>query len=156
VRGSVEARIRVLRSPGIYTKVYWILAALLSFSYVPTPKLISVVDDDQSVREGLSRLLSSAGFAVNTFDSAEKYLSSDQPGTTDCLLLDVRMPGKSGIELERQLVANHSEIPVIFITAYEEDAGRAQGLEGRARAVLTKPFSDETLLNAINDVLIAK
>ena len=58
-----------------------------------TPKLISIVDDDESVREGLSRLLISAGFAVNTFASAEKYLSSDQPGRTDCLLLDVRMPG---------------------------------------------------------------
>jgi len=123
---------------------------------VPTPKLISVVDDDASVREGLSRLLSSAGFAVNTFDSAEKYLSSDQSGTTDCLLVDVRMPGKSGIELERQLVANHSEIPVIFITAHEEDAERARAPEGRARAVLIKPFSDEALLNAINDVLTAK
>ena len=67
----------------------------------------------------IGRLLSSAGFAVNTFASAEEYLNSDQPGRTDCLLLDVRTPGKSGIELERQLVANHSEIPVIFITAHE-------------------------------------
>jgi CheY-like chemotaxis protein len=102
-----------------YTKVYWILAASLSFSYV-APQLISIVDDDESVREGVGRLLSSVGFAVKPFASAEEYLNSDEPGKTDCLLLDVRMPGKSGIELERQLVANHSEIPVIFITAHEE------------------------------------
>ena len=121
-----------------------------------TPKLISIVDDDESVREGISRLLSSAGFAVNTFASAEKYLSSDQPGRTDCLLLDLRMPGKSGIELERQLVADHSEIPVIFITAHEEEIARAQALEGHARTVLIKPFSDEALLNAISNVLDAK
>jgi len=85
---------------------------------VATPILISIVDDDESVRGGLRRLLSSVGFAVNTFASAEEYLNSDQPGRTDCLLLDVRTPGKSGIELERQLAANHSEIPVIFITAH--------------------------------------
>jgi FixJ family two-component response regulator len=84
------------------------------------PQLISIVDDDESVREGVGRLLSSVGFAVKPFASAEEYLNSDEPGKTDCLLLDVRMPGKSGIELERQLVANHSEIPVIFITAHEE------------------------------------
>jgi FixJ family two-component response regulator len=129
---------------------------LLPFSYVATPKLISIVDDDVSVREGICRLLSSAGFAVNTFASAEKYLSSDQLGRTDCLLLDMRMPGKSGIELERQLVADHSEIPVIFITAHEEETARAQALEGHARTVLIKPFSDEALLNAINNVLDAK
>jgi FixJ family two-component response regulator len=136
-----------------YTKVYWIPAALLPFSYVATLKLISIVDDDESVREGLSRLLISAGFAVNTFASAEKFLSSEQLARTDCLLLDMRMPGKSGLELERQLVADHSEIPVIFITAHEEETARGQTLEGHARTVLIKPFSDEALLNAINNAL---
>jgi FixJ family two-component response regulator len=125
----------------------------LSFSYVATPILVSIVDDDESVRQGLSRLLSSVGFAVNTFSSAEDYLSSSQAGRADCLLLDVRMPGKSGIELQRQLLANHSEIPVIFITAHEQEIPRVQALEGNAATVLIKPFSEEALLNAINKVL---
>ena len=67
----------------------------------------------------------------------------------DCLLLDVRMPGKSGIELERQLVANHSEIPVISTTAHEEETARAQALERYARTVLIKPFSEEILMNSV-------
>lgn len=119
------------------------------------PVLISVVDDDASVREGLSRLLSSVGFRVNTFASAEAYLSSEQPRRADCLILDVRMPGRSGIELQRQLIANHSEIPVVFITAHEEQSIHVQTLEGQARAVLIKPFSEEALLNAIDKALTA-
>lgn len=117
------------------------------------PLRISIVDDDRSVREGLSRLLRSVGFAVNTFASAEEYLSSDRAGTADCLLLDIRMPGQSGIELQRQLIANHSEIPVIFITAHDEETERVQGLEGNARSVLIKPVSEEALLNAIDTAL---
>ena len=126
-----------------------------SFSNVALPVLISVVDDDASVREGLSRLLSSVGFRVNTFASAEAYLSSEQPRRADCLILDVRMPGRSGIELQRQLIANHSEIPVVFITAHEEESIHVQTLEGYARAVLIKPFSEEALLNAIDKALTA-
>jgi FixJ family two-component response regulator len=114
---------------------------------VAVPIKISIVDDDESVREGLSRLLSSVGFAVNTFASAEEYLSSRQPRRADCLLLDVRMPG------ERQLVANHFEIPVVFITAHEEETPPAQALDGQVRTVLIKPFSEEALLNAINKAL---
>ena len=117
------------------------------------PELISIVDDDESVRQGLSRLLTSVGFAVSTFASAEEYLSSDQLERPDCLILDIRMSGLSGIELQRQLVANHSEVPVIFITAHEEETTRAQALTGNVRGVLIKPFSEEALLNAINNVL---
>jgi FixJ family two-component response regulator len=122
---------------------------------VALPVLISVVDDDASVREGLSRLLSSVGFSVNTFSSAEAYLNSEPPRRADCLILDVRMPGQSGIELQRELMANHSEIPVVFITAHEEQTVHVQALEGRARAVLIKPFSEEVLLNAIDQALTA-
>ena len=117
------------------------------------PILISIIDDDDSVREGLCRLLSSVGFAVKTFASAEQYLSSDQPGEADCLLLDVRLTGMSGIELERRLVANHFEIPVVFITAHEDEPARAQALDGHSRTVLIKPVSEDTLLNTINNVL---
>lgn len=126
-----------------------------SFSNVALPVLISIVDDDASVREGLSRLLSSVGFRVNTFASAEAYLSSEHPRRADCLILDVRMPGKSGIELQRQLMANHSEIPVVFITAHEEQTIHVQTLEAQAKAVLIKPFSEEALLNAIDQALTA-
>lgn len=119
------------------------------------PELISIVDDDESVRQGVSRLLTSVGFAVNTFASAEEYLSSDQFERADCLILDIRMSGMSGIELQRQLVANHSEVPVIFITAHEEETERAQALVGNARTVLVKPFSEEALLNAISKALTA-
>ena len=139
----------------MYTKVYWIVAALLSVSCVANPKLISIVDDDESVREGLSRLLSSAGFVVNAFASAQTYLSSDQPGRTDCLLLDVRMQG-NGIQLERHLVADQLEIPVIFMTAHEEEIARTQVLDGHARTFLIKPFSEEALLNAINKALTVR
>lgn len=125
------------------------------FPYVATPELISIVDDDQSVRQGLSRLLTSVGFTVNAFASAEEYLSSDQLGKADCLILDIRMSGMSGIELRRQLAANHSEVPVIFITAHEEETERAQALGGDAMTVLTKPFSEEALLNAISKALTA-
>jgi FixJ family two-component response regulator len=119
---------------------------------VARPIRISIVDDERSVREGLSRLLSSVGFAVNTFASAEEYLRSGQPGSADCLILDIRMSGMNGIELHRQLAASQSDVPVIFITAHDEETERAQALGG---TVLIKPFSEEALLNAINQALIA-
>ena len=112
-----------------------------------SPIHLSIVDDDQSVREGLSRLLSSVGFGVSTFASAEEYLISNLAGKATCLVLDIRMPGMTAIDLERQLVANHSEVPVIFMTAHEEETERAQALEGNARTVLIKPVSEEALLN---------
>jgi FixJ family two-component response regulator len=118
--------------------------------------LISVVDDDESVREALCGLLRSVGFAVNAFASAEEFLTSDQLRNANCLLLDVRMPGMGGFELLRQLAASHREIPIIFITAYEEDGMRARALSGGARAVLIKPFSEEAILSAIRSALIAQ
>jgi FixJ family two-component response regulator len=120
---------------------------------VAGPFLISIVDDDESVREALCRLLKSVGFAVRAFASAEEYSSSDKPDNSDCLLLDVRMPGKSGIELQRQLIAGHSRIPVIIITAYEDEGVRAQAMSYHARDILIKPFSEEDLLNAISKAL---
>jgi FixJ family two-component response regulator len=120
---------------------------------VARPFLISIVDDDESVREALCRLLKSVGFAVRAFASAEEYSSSDKPENANCLLLDVRMPGKSGIELQRQLIAGDSKIPVIIITAYEDESVRAQAMRYHARDILIKPFSEEALLNAISKAL---
>ncbi len=126
-----------------------------SFSCVAVHQ-ISVVDDDESVREALCGLLRSVGFAVNAFASAEEFLTSDQLRNANCLVLDVRMPGMGGFELLRQLAASHREIPIIFITAYEEDGMRARALSGGARVVLIKPFSEEAILSAIRSALIAQ
>jgi FixJ family two-component response regulator len=120
---------------------------------VAEPPLISIVDDDESVHEALWGLVRSVGFAVSTFASAEEFVHSDQLGNADCLILDVCMPGMSGIELQRQLVAASSAVPVIFITAHEDEGLRAQALRGGAEAFLIKPFSEEALLNAIHGAL---
>ena len=114
------------------------------------PPLISVVDDDDSVRESLRRLIRSVGFAVQVFPSAEEFLNSDQLQNTSCLLLDVRLPGMNGLELQQKLSANRCEIPIIFITAHGDDAARVRALKDGALEYLFKPFSEEALLNAIN------
>jgi FixJ family two-component response regulator len=115
--------------------------------------LISVVDDDDSVRESLGGLIRSVGFAVKVFASAEEFLNSDHLRNTDCLILDVRMPGMNGLELQRRLAASHMSIPVIFITAHGDEETRVRALNGGAVDYLLKPFSEEALLNAINTAL---
>jgi CheY-like chemotaxis protein len=120
---------------------------------VADPPLISIVDDDESVREALWGLVRSVGFSVSTFASAEEFLNSDHFENVDCLILDVCMPGMGGIELQRQLVAGHCDVPVIFITAHEDEGMRSQALKGGAEAVLIKPFSEESLLGAIDAAL---
>jgi len=115
--------------------------------------LISVVDDDDSVRESLRGLIRSVGFAVKVFASAEEFLNSDHLRNTDCLILDVRMPGMNGLELQRQLAATDRKIPVIFITAHGDDEVRSRALNGGAVDYLLKPFSEEVLLNAIDAAL---
>jgi len=119
--------------------------------------LISVVDDDESVRESLDGLLRSVGFAVKVFASAEEFLNGDHRRDIDCLLLDVRLPGMNGIELHRHLVADHCEIPVVFITAHgSEEAVRSQALRNGAVEYLIKPLSEDTVLNALHKALSAK
>jgi FixJ family two-component response regulator len=119
--------------------------------------LISVVDDDDSVRESLQSLLRSLGFAVGVFASAEEFLNSDHLCDTDCLILDVVMPGMNGIELRRHLVATHCEMPVIFITAHGSDEEvRSRALMDGAADYLIKPFSEDVLLNAVRKALSSK
>jgi len=118
--------------------------------------LISVVDDDESVRESLSGLIRSVGFGVMVFASAEEFLHSDQLSDTDCLILDVRMPGMSGLELQRQLVAIDKLIPAIFITAHGDEDARVRALNEGAVEYLLKPFSEESLLTAIDTALNSK
>jgi FixJ family two-component response regulator len=115
--------------------------------------LISVVDDDDSVRESLQCLIRSFGFVVEAFSSAEEFLNSYMLPNTRCLILDVRMPGMNGLELRRRLAANWREIPVIFITAHGDGAARLQALKDGAVDYLLKPFREEALLEAIHAAL---
>jgi FixJ family two-component response regulator len=118
--------------------------------------LISVVDDDDSVRESLQGFIRSLGFAVEVFALAEEFLNSDHLRSTDCLILDVRMPGMNGLELQRQLAASQCGIPVIFITSHEDQMARLQAMKEGAVDYLLKPFSEEALLNAIHTALDSK
>jgi FixJ family two-component response regulator len=118
--------------------------------------LVSVVDDDESVRESLPDLLGEFGFAARAFSSAEQFLASDCVGQTRCLILDVAMPGMSGPELQRELKLRRREIPIVFITGQREETVRLQVLEQGAIECLFKPFSDTALLEAVNSALHPK
>lgn len=111
--------------------------------------LVSVVDDDESVRESLPDLLKEFGFAVGAFSSAEDFLASPNIYQTQCLILDMAMPGMSGPDLQRELKLRHQEIPIVFITARRDDTVRALMLEQGAVECLFKPFSEAALLDAI-------
>lgn len=118
--------------------------------------LISVVDDDDSMRESLSGLIRSVGFNVMTFASAEKFLSWPHRANSDCLILDVRMPGMNGLDLQRRLVCDRAPIPVIFITAHGDEETRTQALAAGAVEYLLKPFSEEALLKAIDAAITSE
>jgi FixJ family two-component response regulator len=111
---------------------------------------ISIVDDDESVREALKSLLKSVGFQADAFASAEEFLGSGELPRTACLILDVRMPGMSGVELQERLSVSHRGLRIVFISAHADDEARARALENGAVAFLQKPFSDEALLDAID------
>jgi FixJ family two-component response regulator len=115
--------------------------------------LISIVDDDEAVRTSLEDLIRSVGLRVQGFSSAEAFLRSNQMDTTDCLILDVRMPGMTGPGLQRDLRSESADLPIIFITAYENPDIRAQAIEAGAVAFLYKPFYEKDLLDAINAAL---
>ncbi|WP_158787458.1 response regulator [Granulicella sp. L46] len=114
--------------------------------------LISVVDDDESVRESLPDLLGEFGFATQTFSSAEEFLASDFLDQTDCLILDIAMPGMTGPELQRELAIRRRNVPIIFITAQREEALRPRLLKLGAVECLLKPFNETDLLQALDTV----
>jgi len=120
-----------------------------------TPPLISVVDDDESVRESLPDLLRECGFAVRAFSSAEEFLASDYLGQTRCLVLDVAMPGMSGPDLQQELARRRQEIPIVFITAHRDEDVRPRLLERGAVECLFKPFSETAILDALDTALRA-
>jgi FixJ family two-component response regulator len=117
------------------------------------PSIVMIVDDDDSIRRAVRRLMKSFGFAVETFASAEEFLDSDRLNKTSCLILDVHMPGMSGLELQERLVASNRAIPIIFITAFTDDRARVRALKSGAVGYLAKPFADEELLNCIHAAL---
>lgn len=112
--------------------------------------LVSIIDDDESVRESLPDLLKEFGFASQTFCSAEEFLEANGISHTKCLILDVAMPGMCGPELQRELNRRRSKIPIIFITAQRDEMVRSRLIEEGAVACLIKPFSDTALLEALN------
>src|SRR3954462_9417146 len=112
--------------------------------------LISVVDDDESLRESLEGLLKSLGHETAVFSSAESFLSSEALAKTRCLILDVRMPGMSGPELQRELISRGLDIPTIFITAHGDEDVIARVMADGAVNCLLKPFSEDSLLNSIS------
>ncbi len=118
-----------------------------------TAPLLSIVDDDESVREALPDLLRELGFAVEAFSSAEEFLASGASSRTSCLVLDVRMPGMSGLELERELTHRQQSIPIVVITAHADETLRPRLIAGGAVDCLSKPFSETALLDAINAAL---
>ena len=115
--------------------------------------LISVVDDDESVRRATTLLIESFGFRALTFESAEAFLKSEHLQDTSCLVIDVQMPGMNGLQLQSHLTTVGRGIPIIFITAYQSNSSRQRAMQAGAAAYLGKPFSDEQLLESIRSVL---
>ncbi len=115
--------------------------------------LVSIVDDDESVRESLPELLRQFGYASRVFPSAEAFLASEFVSETSCLILDVAMPGMSGPELQRMLLCRHQAMPTVFITAQRDETLRPRLLAGGAVECLFKPFSEAALLDALSAAL---
>lgn len=119
-------------------------------SQAPT---ISVIEDDASVRAATSRLLTSYGYVVHAFVSADDFLLSPHVSDSACLIVDVQMPGMSGIELQAHLIAHGHCVPIIFVTAFPEDAIRARALKAGAACFLSKPFEGPRLIQSVEKAL---
>jgi FixJ family two-component response regulator len=115
--------------------------------------LVSVVDDDESVRESLPDLIRQFGFCARAFSSAEAFLASDSFSETRCLVLDIAMPGMSGPDLQQELIRRRQEIPIVFITGTGDHTARLRVLAQGAVECLSKPFSDTALHDALNAAL---
>jgi FixJ family two-component response regulator len=118
-----------------------------------TKTLVSVVDDDESVRDATRILLRSAGYGVETFESGELFLKSDTRSRTQCLILDMCMPGMDGLELQRRLSNSGASLPIIFVTAHDDRRSRQMAIEGGASDFFQKPFPANEFLAAIRIAL---
>ena len=117
---------------------------------VPDPKSsVAIVDDDAGFRASVARLLRSVGLNTRLFASVAEYLESEPPDCPTCLILDVRMPGQSGLDFQRDLVAGNAELPIIFITGHGDIPMTVQAMKRGAIEFLTKPFRDQDLLDAV-------
>ncbi len=116
--------------------------------------MISVIDDDESVRSATQALLRSAGYQSRAFASADDFLKSDALPATQCLILDVRMPGSSGPELQGRLRADGWRIPIIFISAYDDPGARQRALDAGALEFLHKPYDADRLLAAVQAAVV--
>lgn len=116
-------------------------------------RVVAIVDDDDSVRIALEGLLKSAGLPARAFGSAEEFIESGQQDQTACLIADIRMPGMSGLELQKRLNAEGCRIPIVFITAHGDAKMRMQALRAGAVEFLAKPFDDEALLGSVRAAL---
>jgi FixJ family two-component response regulator len=153
-RHQAKNNTKVQWTPFVEWRIVFVMESHQGKSVTELP-LLSVVDDDESVRESLPDLLREFGFAARAFSSAEEFLSSDSVGQTKCLILDVAMPGMTGLDLQQELRRRGQEIPVIFITAQKDEAIRNRALKQGAVKFLYKPFSDTALLEALNAVVPA-
>jgi FixJ family two-component response regulator len=120
---------------------------------VPNNPVISIVDDDESVREGVLDLIKAMGFIAKAFERAEDFLKSNCIRSTSCLIADMRMPGMTGLELHKRLVETGSIIPTILITAFPDDRDRARALRAGVVCYLAKPFKDDDLLQCVRSAL---
>jgi FixJ family two-component response regulator len=115
--------------------------------------VIAVVDDDAAVLRALTRLLEGVGFTVQTFGSAEAFLAREHTASIDCLLLDVHINGMSGFDLQERLAQDQIQLPIIFITAYDDAPTRERARKGGAVAYFAKPFEGHLLIEAIEKAL---
>jgi len=113
-----------------------------------TPSVL-IVDDDAAFRDSVARLLRTVGLHTREFSSVPEFLQADPPGGPTCLILDVRMPGRSGLELQRDLAAVNRQVPIIFITAHADVPMTVRAMKGGAIEFLTKPFRDQDLIEAV-------
>jgi len=116
-------------------------------------RLVAIVDDEKAVCRAISRLVISAGFESETFFSGEEFLRSCRERTPDCLILDLRLPGMNGFQLQQQLATDHCRIPIILVSAHDDPASRRQALQSGAFGFCGKPFNDEALLEAIHSAM---
>ena len=128
-------------------------AELPQHTYAKDGVVIAVVDDDESIRDSTRQLLRSVGYQVATFDSAESFLDSGAVETTQCIILDVRMGGMDGLELQDWLNASHITVPIVFVTAHDDASCRRQAIDAGAVDFLNKPFASNTLLSTVETAL---